>query len=156
MDDVMDPDAPDPDAPDADEPRPGGADDTSNDGRTAAESAADQLQQAALDAITAARTFLDAVEDLVADRSRLQDAAATLGDLVRDGVSRLTNDVPTWADRTWPSPPGPSPGGDDPPPSGGASADRGGDSEPDPGGAGGKGGPGPTRPGGRVRRIPVD
>ncbi|MCX7620318.1 MAG: hypothetical protein N2037_05660 [Acidimicrobiales bacterium] len=52
----------------------------------------DHLQAAALEMIAAARSFLDLLEDLVADRDKMADVVAAVGDAARS-ASRAAREV---------------------------------------------------------------
>lgn len=59
----------------------------------------EHLQAAARELLSAARAFLDVIEDVVEDSDRLEGAAATISDLVRTGFSR--RGTQPWADAAW-------------------------------------------------------
>ena len=63
----------------------------------AAADGADHLQRAAREVIGAARSFLDAVEELVEDRERLSGVAERIAGAVSDLVDRSSSRSP-WGD----------------------------------------------------------
>ena len=67
----------------------------------------EHLQRAARELLAAARSFLDVVEDVVEDRDRLSGAAASVVDLVRDGVATVTaasSPLQPWETAAWGAP----------------------------------------------------
>ncbi len=72
----------------------------------------EHLQSAARELLAAARSFLDVVEEVVDDRDRLSGAAASVVDLVRDGVATVTAassplqpwETPAWGATEWDAP----------------------------------------------------
>lgn len=138
----------------------------------AAAEAVDHLQRAGRELIAAARSFLDAAEQLVEDRSRLGEAAATLAGLFEDLAGRRGAGSGGEADlESWERPVSVRvPGSPEQPPAGEPAGDAAGEPVAEPSGpadqprppggpgrrssAGGDADRGPGRP--RVRRIPVD
>jgi hypothetical protein len=85
--------------------------DATEDGPTGSDGTA-QLQRAAREVLGAARSFLDAVEELVEDRDKLHGAVETVTGVVSDLVAKVTPSRPSpwgepedaddgWTDEGW-------------------------------------------------------